>query len=230
VITFDMGAVKVILFDVNETLLDLRALDPFFGRVFGAASTRERWFKELECLWLVTIATGQYKDFTKLARAALEITAQRDGVDLSEQDAAELLGRMVGLPPHQDVVPALERLKGEGLRLAALSNGTVKSVRAQLQYAELTDYFEQIFSVDDVERYKPAPEPYRMAANRLVVKPEEVRMVAAHAWDISGAHAAGLNTAFVHRPGKVLSPLQPEPGIRGSDLLAVAEEIVHADG
>jgi 2-haloacid dehalogenase len=102
---------EVILFDVNETLLDTRALDPYFQRLFGTPSARERWFEELEALWLVTIATGEYKDFTTLAEAALQMTAEKDGADLSAKDRAELLERMTTLPPHGDAAPALTRLK-----------------------------------------------------------------------------------------------------------------------
>ena len=220
----------VILFDVNETLLDTRALDPFFERVFGTASVRERWFKELEALWLVTIATSDYKDFTKLAEVAFQMSADKDGVDLSTRDRAELLERMTTLPPYPDAAPALARLKGKGLRLAALTNGTLKSARAQLKHAELDDYFEEIMSADEVECFKPAPEPYEMAAKRLDVKLKEVRLVAAHAWDIAGAHAAGFKTAFVARPRKVLNPAGPEPDLQADDLLQLAEQILRKDG
>jgi 2-haloacid dehalogenase len=227
---FGIGAKpEVILFDVNETLLDTRALNPYFERLFGSASVRERWFKELEGLWLVTIATGEYQDFTKLAEAALEMTADKDRVDLSAKDRAELLERMTTLPPYPDVAPALTRLKEAGLRLAALTNGTLNAARVQLNHAELADYFEEIFSADEVERFKPAAEPYHMAAKRLDVKPKELRLVAAHAWDIAGAHAAGLKTGFVQRPRKVLNPLGPEPDLQGDDLLALAEQIVRED-
>lgn len=228
---FGSGKAEVILFDVNETLLDTAALDPFFDRVFGRGSprVRERWFKELEGLWLTTVATGAYRDFTQLAEAALQMTAEKDGVELSASDRAELLEQMTTLPPHPDAAPALRRLEEKGVRLAALTNGTLKSARAQLKHAGLADFFESILSADEVERFKPAPEPYRMAAERLEVKPKAIRLVAAHAWDIAGAHAAGLKTAFVRRPRKVLNPLGPEPDLQGDDLLAVADVIIEAD-
>jgi 2-haloacid dehalogenase len=220
---------EMILFDVNETLLDMRSLDPFFEQVFGSASVRERWFRELEALWLVTIATGTYKDFTTLAEAALQMTADKQGVELSSGDRAELLERMTTLPAHSDARPALARLYDRGVLLAALTNGTLEAARAQLKHAELDGFFEQIFSADEVERYKPAPEPYHMVAERLGLRPQEIRLVAAHAWDIAGAHAAGLKTAFVARPGKVLSPAGPEPDLQAGDLLELADKILRED-
>ncbi len=58
----------------------------------------------------------------------------------------------------------------------------------------------------------------------------EVRLVAAHSWDIAGAMAAGCQAAFVARPGMVLSPLSDPPGITGPDLAVVAEQIISIDG
>lgn len=217
---------EVILFDVNETLLDMSAMNPYFERVFGAASVRELWFQELQALWLVTIATGLYKDFSTLAEAALQMTAEKDGVELSEADRSELLERMTSLPAHPDAARALARLQDAGLRLAALTNGTLKAARAQLKHGEVEGFFEEILSADEVKRYKPAPEPYLMAAERLGVKPGEVRLVAAHAWDIAGAHAAGLKTGFVARPRKVLNPVGPAADLRADDLLELSEQII----
>lgn len=221
-----MDGVKVVLFDVNETLLDMRALDPYFEGLFGRPSLRERWFEELQGLWLVATVTDDFRDFMELAEAALEMTAQKDRVNLSVADRAELPKRLTALPAHHDATPALTLLREEGFRLAALTNGTPKGLRAQMKHAELDDYFERAFSVAEVKRYKPAPEPYRMAVKELGVKPEEICMVAAHAWDIAGANAAGLRTAFVQRPRKVLNPAGPQPDFLGDDLLAVAKQIV----
>jgi 2-haloacid dehalogenase len=57
-----------------------------------------------------------------------------------------------------------------------------------------------------------------------------VRLVAAHAWDIAGAQAAGCAAAFVARPGKVLSPLGERPDVIGADLREVAAQIVAIEG
>jgi 2-haloacid dehalogenase len=81
-----------------------------------------------------------------------------------------------------------------------------------------------------VQALKPRPEPYHLVARTFEANPEDVRLVAAHAWDISGALAAGCAAAFVSRPGKILSPLGDQPDIMGADLLEVAERIVSADG
>jgi 2-haloacid dehalogenase len=110
-----------------------------------------------------------------------------------------------------------------------LTNSAPAVVQQQLSRAGLEGAFERVFSVDEVRRFKPAPEPYRFVASELGVETSALRMVAAHAWDIVGAMRAGCAAAFVARPGKVLYPLAPAPDIVGPDLRAVAEQIVARD-
>src|SRR5215217_447248 len=173
---------RVQVFDVNETLLDLAALDPHFERIFGDAGVRAAWFNQMIQSALVATVTGVYRQFGTIGMAALEMTAERAGVELGG---------------------ALRRLRDAGLRLAALTNSTEQVARAQLEHAGLIGSFDLVLSADAVQRLKPATEPYRMAAERLGVAVGEVRLVAAHAWDVAGALGAGCAAAFVARLGEV---------------------------
>jgi 2-haloacid dehalogenase len=220
---------RVQVFDVNETLLDLAALDPHFRRIFGDAGVRRAWFTQMLQSALVSTVTGAYRQFGAHAMAALEMTAEQAGVELADGDKEAVAAQMRRLPAHPEVAPALRRLRDAGLRLASLTNSTEEVARAQLEHAGLTDAFDLILSADTVRRLKPAPEPYRMAAERLGVAVGEVRLIAAHAWDVAGAARAGCATAFVARPGKVLDPLVERPEIVGADLVEVADAILAVD-
>ena len=220
---------RVCVFDVNETLLDLGALDPHFERAFGDAGVRRSWFLQVLQSALVATVTGAYSDFGTVGGAALDMTAERQGVRLSEEDRRNILGGMRELPPHPEVPAALDLLRDAGLRLAALTNNTAEVAEAQLANAGLSDRFEKILSADTVRRLKPAPEPYRAAARALGVETPQVRLVAAHAWDVIGAMRAGCAAAFVARPGMVLDPLAGPPDVVGADLSAVAASIVAAE-
>jgi 2-haloacid dehalogenase len=220
---------KICVFDVNETLLDLSALDPHFEQAFGSASVRRAWFLQLLQSALVATVTDTYSDFGTIGGAALEMTAERQGVDLSDEDKQEILGGMRELPPHPEVIESLDLLRDAGFRLATLTNSTKQVAEAQMENSGLHHYFEQILSADGVKRLKPAPEPYHMAAESLGVEVGEVRLVAAHAWDVAGALRAGCAAAFVARPGMVLDPLVERPDVVGADLREVADQILQIE-
>jgi len=211
---------RVVAFDVNETLLDLRALDPHFARIFGDAAVRPLWFAQMLQLAFVGAITGEYIDFTTAQRRALWMLAARRGVTLGEADAAAIADQMTRLPPHGDVVPALERLRDTGAVIVALTNSPGSVADAQLRNAGIRDRFTQIFSADLV----------RMVAERTGVTPREVLLVAAHGWDISGALAAGCRAAFVARPGALLDPEATQPEIVGSGLAEVVDRIAALAG
>ena len=224
-----MGMKKLIVFDVNETLLDLKALDPKFEQVFGNASVRTSWFGLVLRNSLVATITGRYDDFGKIAGAALEMTAQLHNVTLSDEDRTSIMGGIRSLPLHADVIPGLEKLTSAGYRLFTLTNSPAHVVETQLQNAGITAYFEKSFSVDAIKKFKPDAEVYQMTAKELGVPADQIRLVAAHDWDVAGALLAGCTSAFIARPGHVLNPAMPAPDIIGKDLIGVVEQIIVMD-
>ena len=171
----------VIAFDVNETLLDLTALDPLFERVFGDKSVRPLWFGQMLQLSFVGIITNDYVDFTTAQHAALRMVARRRDTELTDEDAKEIVGGMRMLPVHPEVRDALLRIREGGARTCSLTNSPLDVAGAQLEFAGIRDCFEEVISADEVKRLKPAPEPYRHAAERMSTDISNVRLVAAHA-------------------------------------------------
>ena len=216
----------VLVFDVNETLLDLRALAAPFENVFGDGAVFSQWFAQVIHSALLTVVTGPYQDFVQVGRSALDMLAERRGLVLDDEQRNLILGTMRTLPPHPDVIPALEILKDAGFRMAALTNSPPQLAEAQLTHAELTPFMERIMSVDAVQSLKPAAKVYEYAAEQLGIKPTKMRLIAAHSWDVAGAMRAGCAAGFVARPGMVLEPLFPAPDIIGADMISVAEKIV----
>jgi len=217
---------RILAFDVNETLLDLAALDPLFERVFGNAALRPQWFAQMLQLAFVGVITGRDIDFTTAQHGALRMVAERTGTELSDAAADEIVGAMRTLPPHPDVAPALDRLRAGGLTLCSLTNSSLEVSQAQLENAGIADRFEAILSADQVGRLKPAPEPYRLVAETFDAPIGDVTLVACHAWDCAGAVAAGAQAAYVRRPAMVLSPVGAQPGIVGGDLGELASLIL----
>jgi 2-haloacid dehalogenase len=135
---------SAIVFDVNETLLDLRALDPVFTDHFGSAHFRKEWFNEVLKLVFVTTMLGAYSDFGVIGRAALEILEKRHNKLSREEQRNEILSMMRKLPPHPDVPAGLDALKKHGFLLVALTNSTGASAEAQLTHAGIRHYFQSV--------------------------------------------------------------------------------------
>ena len=220
---------RIIVFDVNETLLDVGALAPQFQRVFGNAGVAQEWFSNVVLYSQVATIAGPYVDFGTIARGALDMTAVAHGVRLAPPDRDGILRGLISLPPHADVRDGLQQLRAAGFRLVTLTNSAPAAVDQQLKNAGIGEYFERSFSVDAVRKFKPAAEVYRLVATELQVAPPQLRLVAAHAWDVLGAMRAGCAAAFVTRPGKALFPLADTPDIVGPDLRNVADQIVKRD-
>ena len=220
---------RVIVCDVNETLLDLAALEPQFTQVFGDSRVLQEWFNTLLLYSEVATLAGPYAEFATIAGAALDMTASARRVTMSSAARNRILQGMLSLPAHPEVPAALKAMRDAGLRLVTLTNSAPAAVQQQLGNAGLAPFFERSFSIDGVKRFKPAPEPYRAVAEALGVPIERLRLVAAHAWDVAGALRAGCAAAFVARPGKVLYPLGPQPDISGPDFRSVAQQIITAE-
>lgn len=216
---------KVLLFDVNETLLDIGPLKEKVGDVLLDPKAPELWFATMLQYSLATTVSGQYFAFPEIGAAVLRMLARNSDVTISQEDAKKTLSIMKSLPAHKDVEPALRRLTAAGFRMAALTNSTQEGVKAQLQSAGLSAFFERELSVESVGKFKPHADVYAWAAQQMKVKPAECMLVAAHGWDVAGAKWAGMATAFIAREGQQKFPLAPEPDADASDLLGLAEAL-----
>ncbi len=221
-----MSSRPVVALDVNETLLDLSALDPIFTAAFGSPSLRTAWFAQMLQLALVATITDRYLDFTSAQRASLEMLATRHGPPEAMEHADELLGAMRRLPAHPDVRGGLARLREAGFRLAALTNSPRDVALDQLGNAGIIDLLEETVSADEVHRLKPAADAYHLVAQRMDVPVDGVMLVAAHAWDVSGALAAGCRAAFIRRSGAVPAPVGPQPELVLADIEELAQALL----
>jgi len=210
---------KVMLFDVNETLLDLAPVKERLEELFGSALAAGEWFSRLLHGSLVANQLNAYRAFGVIASEQLESMAVRYGVELEQPDS--IIGLMRRLPPHADVVEGLRSISQSGIRMATLTNGSPGMVAEQLEYAGLADMFEASLSVESVGAFKPAPEVYLWAVDHLGVTPPEAMLVAAHDWDVAGAQNAGLRGAFVARAPWSLPAIIPQ--VHVDDLVAIAD-------
>ncbi len=211
---------KVLIFDVNETLLDLAPLKVSVGKALGGQEKLvPLWFSTMLHYSLVHTLCEDYQSFGEIGTAALKMVADSQGIELGYKDAKDaVITPLLSLPPHDDVVDGLKMLSEDVFRSVSLTNSAAEAAETQLRNAGLTDLFEKRYSVERVKTYKPHMDTYRMVIHDLDVKPEEAMMVAAHAWDLAGAKSVGLQTAFIARPGTALYPNVAKPDYVVNDL------------
>ena len=215
----------VLLFDLNETLLDLGALDPLFARIFGDAAVRKTWFAQVLQLFMTATIIEQYRSFDLLVEDALTMVASSRACSLTADDRDDVRAALGQLPPHRDVLPGLSAMRDAGFRLIALTNSTAKAATTLIDRAKLGPLFEHVLSADAVQRYKPARAVYEYAARTVRVPIADTRLVAAHGWDIAGAMQAGCKAAFVARPGAAMSPAAARPDMIVADLRELATRL-----
>jgi 2-haloacid dehalogenase len=221
----------LLVFDVNETLIDLESLAPLFARLFGDAKVMREWFGQLVMYSMTATLSGLYEDFFALGRGVLGMIAAQRGVTVTAADVDELRARMLTMPAHPEVPAALQALKDAGFRLVTLTNSPPNpGGKSPLENAGLAGYFEQQLSVHPARAFKPSPRVYQLVRDALGVPLGRCCMVAAHVWDTIGAQAAGMSGALLTRPGNALLevPGLPQPTFVAPDLAVLAQQLIAA--
>lgn len=213
------------VFDVNETLLDLAGLDDFFAERFGDRTVRTEWFDQLIYSALAVTAAGGYEQFGRLAGAALTALGEQRGRTITDDDRTALARQIAALRPHDDVRPTFDRLRAAGHTIATLTNSTAAVAEDQLANAGLRASVDAVHSADTAGQLKPGRAPYELVLREHGVRPAEAVLIAAHDWDIAGAHAAGWHTGYVGRgrPWRLASELRPSA--RADGLVELADRI-----
>jgi 2-haloacid dehalogenase len=223
------GKPSVLIFDVNETLIDFESLNPLFKRVFGDERVLREWLGHLILYSMTLTLSGLYKDFFSLGQGLFEMVGEIHKVKVSRADVEALEKGMLTMPAHPDVKKGLEMLKDAGFRMVTLTNSPPnKGGNTPLENAGLADFFERQFSVETARAYKPAQVLYHMVAQELDVPPSACCMVATHVWDTIGAQSAGLAAALLTRPGNapLLVPGLPQPNVVAPDLPTLAAKMI----
>lgn len=216
----------VVVFDVIETLFPL---EPLRGRLEAAnvpGYMLETWFAQLLRNAFALSATGSYKAFRDVAVDSLKTVASASGRSLSEDQLAEIIGTFAELDAYPDVAPSVVRLAKSDIRVVMLTNGNEDVTRKLLARAGVSEYVEQIISVDEVQLWKPRKEVYLHCAQRCGVEPSAMMLVAAHGWDIHGASEAGMRTGFVRRIGRTFPEVMTRPELDADNLTDLFDQLL----
>jgi 2-haloacid dehalogenase len=221
-----MSALPLIVFDVNETLLDLGTMEPTFQRIFGDKSAMRLWFADLILYSAALTVAGVYVPFTDIGSAVMKMLADTRGIKINDNDKKELTDKFSTMPPHPEVPAALRKLRAAGFRLFCLTDNLLEVQTRQLTHGGIVDLFERRFSADGVKHHKPSPQAYAYVEKELGVQPSQLCLIACHTWDTLGAVAAGWQGALIKRVGNDVMGVGPQPHIVGNDLDDVADQLI----
>jgi len=221
-----MTARPLIVFDVNETLLDLQTMEPIFERIFGERQSMRLWFANFIMYSAALTVAGCYVPFTGIGAAVMKMLADTRGIKIDDTDNKELTEKFSAMPPHPEVPAALRKLPDAGFRLFTLTDNLLEVQTCQLEHAGIVDLFERRFSADGVKHHKPSRQAYAYVERELGAEPSQFCLIACHTWDTLGAVAAGWQAALIKRIGNDVLGVGPQPQIVGNDRNDVADQLI----
>jgi 2-haloacid dehalogenase len=221
-----MAALPMIVFDVNETLLDLTTMEPTFERIFGEKSAMRLWFANLIMYSAALTVAGCYVPFTDIGAAVMKMLADTRGIKIDDKDKKELTEKFPTMPLYPEVPPALRKLRNAGFRLFTLTDNLLDVQTRQLEHGGIVDFFERRFSADGVKHHKPSRKAYAHVENELGAEPSQLCLIACHTWDTLGAVAAGWEAALIRRVGNDVLGAGPQPQIVHDSLNDVADQLI----
>ena len=224
-----LARVTTLAFDIFGTVLDLTgSITPparEFLRKKGATVSAEAFWDQ----WRARQRIEQYQDslvmlghsgYLETCRRALLYCLRLNGIPFSDAEVREVMQAWQQLSPHADVAEGLRRLKSR-YRLVALSNGE-QSYLEHLERERMRFGFDALISVQQAGFFKPHPAVYRTGATLLGLEPDQIMMVAAHAFDIMGARACGYRGAYVNRYRLPYEESPHRPDIEVRDFVELA--------
>lgn len=221
-----MAVLPLIVFDVNETRLDLTTREPTFERIFREKGTLRLWFANFILYSSALTVAGCYVPFTDIGSAVMKMLADTRGIRIEEADKEQLIEKFSTMPPHPEVPGALQKLREAGFRLFTLTDNLPEVQTRQLEHAGIVDFFERRFSADGVKHHKPSRLAYAQVERSLGVEPSQLCLIACHTWDTLGAVAAGWEAALIKRVGNDLLGVGPQAQIVAGDLDEVADRLI----
>ena len=211
---------EVIAFDLLGTLFSLASLDPLLVAAGGDASTLDAWFSQLLADGFALTAAREYQPFRDVAKASLRTILPKSKAAARDR----VVTGMNKLEVHPDSGPAMGRTVMNA-RVAVISNTSADNTRKLLARGGLDAFVETIVSAEDVQEWKPASDPYALAAAQQEVPLQRMAMVSVHPWDVLGARNAGLVTGWCNRTGAAFPAPFGKPNVTGVNLVDVVEKL-----
>jgi 2-haloacid dehalogenase len=205
---------QALVFDAYGTLYDVHSVVQRCDQLWPGQGTAlsQLWrSKQLEYTWQRTLMR-RYAPFSQITKEALAYCCAALKLPLDAAKADALWQAYLQLSPYPDVPGALDKLPG---RKAILTNGSPDMIEPLVRHSGLA--FDAVLSVDAVRQFKPVPEVYQLAVDRLGVPKDAVGFVSSNCWDALGAKSFGFRVYWINRAGAPVDALGLQPdGLLGS--------------
>ena len=219
-----MKNVKAIIFDAYGTLFDVNSAAEKCKNKIG-----DKWepfanfwrTTQLEYTWLRSLM-GRHKDFWQITEDSLEKSMKAYKIDSSLKD--DLLDLYKVLSPFKEVKQTLKKLRKKNYKLAILSNGTPSLINELVKSNSLENFFDDIFSVENVGIYKPSSQVYDLPIKKYNIKKNEVAFLSANTWDVCGGGNYGYEAIWVNRNSNIFDNLDYKPKLEIKNLSGLLNE------
>ncbi|MDP1613143.1 MAG: haloacid dehalogenase type II [Sulfuritalea sp.] len=217
--TTQLEGIRACVYDAYGTLFDVssvaRGAQDALGERWQALSDLWRT-KQLQYTWLRGLG-GHHADFWQVTGDALDYAMSTLGM---HDDAlrARLMDLYLSIAAYPEVPAMLAELKGRGIKLAILSNGTPAMLAAAVKNSSIAEYFDAVLSVEEIGVYKPHPDVYGLAPKRLGLPAEQICFLSSNSWDAFSAKAFGMRVLWCNRFGQAPERIPAAPDGEITDL------------
>ena len=206
-----MSKAKAVVFDAYGTLFDVNsAAEKCKNQIGDKWEGFAKYWRttQLEYTWLRSLMK-RHKDFWKVTEDSLDKSMKV--FNISQNMKEELLSLYKKLSTFPEVNDALKQLKNKNLKLAILSNGSHELLNELVNSNNLTEIFDDLFSIEEVKIYKPDNKVYEIPINKYKIKPEEIVFLSSNTWDVSGGGNYGYQSIWVNRNNNIFDNLDYKP-------------------
>ena len=221
--------IKVLVFDQYGTIVDMQkglteAVTPFLQKKgwTGEPDSFVTWWRRthFENSMIDALCDRGHTPYRQIGHRAVSYVMDRCRISYTQDDVRWLVSQIEILKPFSDVVVALERMRGAGLKLAILSNGDRDMLKAAGPHIGFR--FDHVISAEDAGYFKPHWKTYATAEEKIGEARSSCLFVANHAFDCIGAKAFGMRTAFIDRRKRPFGETPHQPDIIVADFAELA--------
>jgi 2-haloacid dehalogenase len=224
--------IEVCMFDQYGTVVDMQGgltkiAAPYLEAKGwkGNPSSFVTWWRRthFESSMIDALLHREHTPYREIGFRAVCHVLDRCNLSYTDDEVRGLVAEIEKLECFPEVPAALARLKTR-YRLVVLSNGDPDMLETAKRYHKVP--FDRVISVAEANAFKPHVATYTKAAEILGLRMDQILFVANHAFDVIGAKAAGMRTAFVNRRQRPIERTPHQPDIAVPTMTELADAMV----